>query len=93
MPVPHDRPTFDQILYALKTSGEAGDILCTHAVEEIERLMLTAEERAEIEALADEMKTLELCYGEDDLCRRQSDRYGSYARILTAMLKRTELRS
>ena len=46
MPVPHDRPTFDQIMHALRTSGEAGDILCTHAAEEIERLRLTDEERA-----------------------------------------------
>ena len=39
MPVPFDRPTFDQIMYALKCSGECGDILCTHAEEEIERLL------------------------------------------------------
>ena len=56
----------------------------------VDRLRLTDEERAEIEALADEMKTLEMCYGEDSLCQRQSDRYGAYARLLTAMLKRTE---
>ena len=46
--VPHDRPTFDQIMHALKTSGEAGDILCTHAAEEIERLTLTNDEREAI---------------------------------------------
>jgi hypothetical protein len=38
MPVPFDRPTFDQIMHSLKTAGEAGDILCKHAAEEIERL-------------------------------------------------------
>jgi hypothetical protein len=48
MPVPHDRPTFDQIMYALRTNGEAGDILCTHAAEEIERLTLTDAERTAI---------------------------------------------
>lgn len=52
MPVPHDRPTFDQIMYALRTNGEAGDILCTHAAEEIERLTLTDEEREAIDAAA-----------------------------------------
>jgi len=53
MPVPHDRPTFDQIMHALRTSGEAGDILCTHAAEEIERLRLTdAEREAIVTALA-----------------------------------------
>ena len=49
MPVPHDRPTFDQIMHALRTSGEAGDILCTHAAEEIERLRLTDAEREAIQ--------------------------------------------
>jgi hypothetical protein len=39
MPVPFDRPSFDQIMHSLKCSGEAGDILCTHAAEEIERLL------------------------------------------------------
>ena len=53
MPVPHDRPTFDQIMHALRSNGESGDILCTHAAEEIERLTLTDEERAAIEFFAD----------------------------------------
>jgi len=48
MPIPHDRPTFDQIMYALRSNGESGDILCTHAAEEIERLTLTDEEREAI---------------------------------------------
>jgi hypothetical protein len=42
MPVPFDRPTFEQIMYALKTSGECGDILCTHAHEEIGKLQALA---------------------------------------------------
>ena len=50
MPVPHDRPTFDQIMRALRSNGESGDILCTHAAEEIERLTLTDEEREAIRA-------------------------------------------
>jgi len=45
MPVPHDRPTFSQIMHALRVSGESGDILCAHAAEEIERLTLTPSER------------------------------------------------
>jgi hypothetical protein len=45
MPVPHDRPTFSQIVHALRVSGESGDILCAHAAEEIERLTLTGPER------------------------------------------------
>ena len=48
MPIPHDRPTFAQIMYALRSNGESGDILCTHAAEEIERLTLTDEEREAI---------------------------------------------
>ena len=48
MPVPHDRPTTDQIMHALRVSGEAGDVLCTHAAEEIERLALTDSERTAI---------------------------------------------
>ena len=48
MPVPHDRPTFSQIMHALRVSGESGDILCTHAAEEIERLRLTDDERLAI---------------------------------------------
>ena len=49
MPVPHDHPTFDQIMHALRSSGESGDILCLHAAEEIDRLRLqlaAAEKRA-----------------------------------------------
>jgi hypothetical protein len=42
MAVPHDRPTFDQIMHSLKVSGECGDVLCTHAAEEIERLQALA---------------------------------------------------
>jgi hypothetical protein len=40
-------------MYALRSNGESGDILCTHAAEEIERLTLTDEERAAIERAAD----------------------------------------
>jgi len=32
-------------MYALRSNGESGDILCTHAAEEIERLTLSDEER------------------------------------------------
>ena len=42
MPVPFDRPTFEQMMYSLKVSGEEGDILCTHAHEEIEKLQALA---------------------------------------------------
>jgi len=53
MPIPHDRPTFDQIMYALRSNGESGDILCTHAAEEIERLTLADEERRVLRELRD----------------------------------------
>jgi len=36
-------------MYALRSNGESGDILCTHAAEEIERLTLTDQEREAIE--------------------------------------------
>jgi len=54
MPVPHDRPTLEQIMHALRTSGEAGDILCSHAAEQVERLMLTDEEREAIQTAINE---------------------------------------
>lgn len=76
MPVPHDRPTFDQIMYALRTNGEAGDILCTHAAEEIERLTLTDEERESILAMA--------CYCDT----RASLQHVKYSATLRALLER-----
>jgi hypothetical protein len=40
-------------MYALRSNGESGDILCTHAAEEIERLTLTDEERRVLRELRD----------------------------------------
>ena len=57
MPVPHDRPTLEQILYSLRVSGEAGDILCTHALEEIERL------RTALARIADQNATFSVIGG------------------------------
>lgn len=67
-PVPFDRPSFDQIMYALKCSGEAGDILCTHAAEEIERLQKLASAAPELlAALKEGLHQLENSTGKHDL--------------------------
>ena len=82
MPVPHDRPTFDQIMRALRSNGESGDILCTHAAEEIERLTLTDEEREAIAACAAACENAAQ-YGIAEDARRAS--------TLRALLARTTL--
>ena len=77
MPIPHDRPTFDQIMYALRSNGESGDILCTHAAEEIEWLRLTDEERRVLCELRDSYAS------EDDATCNE------IAGVLDGLLKRT----
>jgi hypothetical protein len=46
-------PNQTDILAALRSSGEAGDLLCLHAAAEIKRLRLTDEEREAVELVAE----------------------------------------
>ena len=45
-----ERPTPDRLIEILRANDEAGDILCGHAADEIERLRLTPGEIGAIEA-------------------------------------------
>lgn len=47
-----ERPTPDRLIEILRQSEQAGDILCGHAADEIERLRLTDAEREAVERLA-----------------------------------------
>jgi hypothetical protein len=49
---PIEKPTTDRLIEILRINDEAGDILCGHAADEIERLRLTPEERKAIEIAA-----------------------------------------
>jgi len=64
-------------MYALRSNGESGDILCTHAAEEIERLTLTDEERRVLRELRDSYAA------EDDATCNE------IAEVLDGLLKRT----